>query len=244
MLFGKLLTNAAQVFCDVRTYWSPDAIKRVNGGVLPDSAKNGFIHLINSGAAALDGSGKAKIDGKPAIKPFYELTEAEAQACLDATEWCPGNVEYFRGGGFSSRFETEGGMPATMVRLNLVKGLGPVIQIAEGHTIGLPGGLADKIWARTDYTWPTTWFVPATDGRGAFADVYSVMANWGANHCALSYGHIGADLITLASILRIPVSMHNVSEEKIFRPHVFTAFGQDKEAADYKACRALGPLYR
>jgi L-fucose isomerase len=243
MLFGKLLTNTAQVFCDVRTYWSPDAIKRVTGQ-LPESAKDGLIHLVNSGAAALDGTGKAKIDGKPAMKSFWDLTEEDVKACLAATTWSPANSEYFRGGGFSSNFYSDGGMPMTMVRVNLVKGLGPVLQIAEGYSIDMPKEVWEKLDKRTDQTWPTTWFVPKLTDEGNFKDTYSVMANWGANHCALSYGHIGADLITLSSMLRIPVSMHNVSDDKIFRPHTFTAFGQDKEGSDYRACQALGPIYK
>lgn len=243
MLFGKLLTNTAQVFCDVRTYWSPDAIKRVTRQ-LPESAKDGLIHLVNSGAAALDGTGKATIDGKPAIKPFWELKAEEVKACLDATAWSPADYDYFRGGGFSSNFYSDGGMPMTMVRVNLVKGLGPVIQIAEGYSIDMPKDVWEKLDKRTNETWPTTWFVPKLTGEGNFKDVYSVMANWGANHCSLSYGHIGADLITLASMLRIPVAMHNVSDDKIFRPHTFSAFGQDKEGADYRACASYGPIYK
>ena len=243
MLMGKLLTNTAQVFCDVRTYWSPDAIERVSGQ-LPESAKNGLIHLVNSGSAAIDGTGKAKTDSRPSIKPFWELTDADAKACLDATTWSHGNVEYFRGGGFSSNFYSDGGMPMTMARINLVKGLGPVLQIAEGYSIDMPKEVWEVLDKRTDRTWPTTWFVPKTTGEGAFKDVYSVMANWGANHCSLSYGHIGADLITLASMLRIPVAMHNVCEDKIFRPHVFASFGQDKEGADFRACSVLGPIYK
>jgi L-fucose isomerase len=243
MLFGKLLTNTAQVFCDVRTYWSADAIKRVTGQI-PDSAKDGLIHLVNSGAAALDGTGKAKIDGKPAMKSFWDITKEDAKACLDATTWSPANSEYFRGGGFSSNFYSDGGMPMTMVRVNLVKGLGPVLQIAEGHSIDMPKEVWEKLDKRTDQTWPTTWFVPKLTNEGNFKDTYSVMANWGANHCSLSYGHIGADLITLASMLRIPVAMHNVSDEEIFRPHTFSAFGQDKEGADYRACQALGAIYK
>ena len=243
MLFGKLLTNTAQVFCDVRTYWSGDAIKRVTGQ-LPESAKNGLIHLVNSGAAALDGTGKVIKDGNPVIKPFWEMTDDNIKACLDATDWSPGNVEYFRGGGFSSNFYSDGGMPMTMARINLVKGLGPVMQIAEGYSIDMPKDVWEVLDKRTDQTWPTTWFVPKTTGEGAFSDVYSVMANWGANHCSLSYGHIGADLITLASMLRIPVSMHNVSEDKVFRPHVFASFGQDKEGSDFRACASLGAIYK
>ena len=243
MLFGKLLTNTAQVFCDVRTYWSPEAIARV-GGTLPEAAKDGFIHLTNSGAAALDGTGQQEINGKPAMKPFWDITEKEAKDCIDATVWSPGNYGYFRGGGFSSNYFTRGGMPLTMVRVNLIKGLGPVLQIAEGYSIDLPMEVQQKIDKRTDPTWPTTWFVPKLTGEGAFKDVYNVMAKWGANHCSLAYGHVGADFITLASMLRIPVSMHNVCDCKVFRPSSWDAFGtQDKEGADYRACQNFGPLY-
>lgn len=244
MLFGHLLTNTAQVFADVRTYWSPEAVKRVTGKELTGLAENGIIHLINSGAAALDGSGQQSIDGKPAMKPFWDITPEEAKKCLDATTWEPANVGYFRGGGFSSYFVTRGGMPITMTRINLVKGLGPVLQIAEGYTCDLPEDVDAILQKRTDPTWPTTWFAPRLTGKGAFKDVYSVMANWGANHGAFSYGHIGADLITLASMLRIPVCMHNVPEEKIFRPSAWNAFGtNDLEGADYRACENFGPLY-
>lgn len=243
MLFGKLLTNTAQVFCDVRTYWSPEAIRRVSGQ-LPEAAKDGVIHLINSGAAALDGTGQAERNGEAAIKPFWELTETEVQNCLKATAWCPADLCYFRGGGFSSHFFTRGGMPMTMIRLNLVKGLGPVLQIAEGYSVDLPQEVAETIDKRTDPTWPTTWFVPRLNGENVFTDTYHVMANWGANHCALSYGHIGADLITMASMLRIPVSMHNVAEKDIFRPSAWSAFGtKDTEGADYRACQNFGPVY-
>jgi L-fucose isomerase len=244
MLFGYLLTNTAQIFADVRTYWSPDAVKRVTGKELTGMAENGIIHLINSGAAALDGTGQQTKNGEPAMKPFWEITEEEVKKCLDATSWRPANREYFRGGGFSSNFLTKGKMPVTMMRVNIIKGLGPVLQIAEGYTVDLPEDVHNVLDKRTDPTWPTTWFAPRLTGRGAFRDVYSVMNNWGANHGAVSYGHIGADLITLASILRVPVCMHNVPEEKIFRPSAWNAFGtQDLEGADYRACKNFGPLY-
>lgn len=243
MLFGKLLTNAATVFADVRTYWSPDAVKRVTGYELEDKAKDGLIHLINSGSAALDGCGQQEINGKPAMKPFTDITPEEAERCLNATTWYPANTGYFRGGGFSSKFLTRGGMPITLVRLNLVKGLGPVLQLAEGWSVDIPTEVHNKIDDRTDRTWPTTWFAPRLTGEGMFSDVYSVMNNWGANHGAFSYGHVGADLITLASMLRIPVCMHNVSDEKIFRPSAWASFGMNPESADYRACQTYGPLY-
>lgn len=244
MLFGHLLTGTAQVFADVRTYWSPEAVKRVTGYDLTGLAANGFIHLINSGAAALDGTGEQTVDGKPVMKPFWEISSEEAGKCLDATSWRPASLGYFRGGGYSSDFMSKGGMPVTMSRINLVKGLGPVLQIAEGFTVDLPSEVSNVIDRRTDPTWPTTWFAPVLTGKGAFKDVYSVMANWGANHAAFSFGHIGADLITLSSILRIPVCMHNVAEERIFRSSMWNAYGtNDLEGADYRACKDLGPLY-
>ncbi len=241
MLFGHLLSGSASGFSDVRTYWSPEAVKRTTG---MDLEVPGMIHLINSGTTTMDATGRAFRDGKPAMKPFWEITSAEAQACLDATSWIPANLGYFRGGGFSSRFLSRGGMPVTMSRINRVKGLGPVLQIAEGYTYEPPAAIHNVIDQRTDPGWPTTWFVPNLTGHGAFKDVYSVMANWGANHGAFNYGHIGADLITLASMLRIPVCMHNVSEDRIFRPNAWAAFGMDREGADYRACAAFGPLYR
>lgn len=247
MLFMKLLTNRAQIFADVRTYWSLEAVKKATGYELDGIAKEsgGFIHLINSGAACLDACGEAKDEaGNPVMKPWYEVTGKDQEAIMAATTWSAADFGYFRGGGFSSRFETRAQMPATMIRLNLVKGLGPVLQIAEGWTIELPGEVSDKLWKRTDYTWPCTWFAPRTTGKGAFATAYDVMNNWGANHGAISYGHIGADLITMCSMLRIPVCMHNVEEEKIFRPAAWNAFGMDKEGQDYRACAAFGPLYR
>lgn len=244
MLFGHLLTGAAQIFADVRTYWSPDAIRRVTGYTPTGPAEGGVLHLINSGPAALDGTGQQSIAGQPAIKPFWEVTPEEVQKCLQATTWHAAIVEYFRGGGWSTHFVTRGGMPVTMSRLNLVKGLGPVLQIAEGFTVELPEEVHRTLDERTNPTWPTTWFVPNLTGRGAFRDVYSVMDHWGVNHCALSYGHIGADLITLASMLRIPVAMHNVPEERIFRPSAWHAFGTtDLESADFRACANFGPLY-
>jgi len=244
MLFGHLLTNTAQVFADVRTYWSPDAVKRVTGKELTGLAANGIIHLINSGAASLDGTGQQSINGNPVMKPFWDITPEEAGKCLDATSWRPASLDYFRGGGFSSNFCTRGGMPITMSRINIIKGLGPVMQIAEGYTVELPQDVHDILNNRTDPTWPTTWFAPRLTGKGAFKDVYSVMNNWGANHGAFSYGHIGAELITLASMLRIPVCMHNVPEEKIFRPSAWSAFGtNDLEGADYRACKNFGPIY-
>jgi len=245
MLFGNLLTNTAQIFSDVRSYWSPEAVKRVTGVQLKGLAENGFIHLINSGSSALDGSGKQKINGKPAIKPFWEITNEEMEDCLKATKWCPAIKEYFRGGGFSSQFLTEGGMPVTMSRVNLIKGLGPVLQLAEGYTIELPKDVDEILQERTNPTWPTTWFVPNLTGEGVFKDVYSVMLNWGANHAAVSYGHIGDKLITIASMLRIPVNMHNVPRERIFRPSAWNAFGTyDLEGADFRACKNFGPLYK
>mgnify|MGYP003376498195 FL=1 len=247
MLFMKLLTNKAQIFADVRTYWSGDAVKRVTGYDIEGKAKeaDGFIHLINSGAACLDANGESKdADGNNVMKAWYDVTEEDQDAMLKATTWNPADNGYFRGGGFSSRFLTQAEMPATMIRLNLVKGLGPVLQIAEGWTVHLPDEVSDKLWKRTDYTWPCTWFAPRCTGEGAFKTAYDVMNNWGANHGAISYGHIGADLITMASMLRIPVCMHNVPEEDIFRPAAWNAFGMDKEGADYRACAAYGPLYK
>lgn len=247
MLFNKLLTNSAQIFADVRTYWSPEAVKKATGYDLEGKAAEGkgFLHLINSGAACLDACGEVKdAEGNSVIKPFWEMNEADQKACLDATEWCPADNGYFRGGGFSSRYLTRGEMPATMVRINLVKGVGPVLQLVEGYTVNLPDEISDKLWKRTDYTWPCTWFTPRLTGKGAFTSAYDVMNNWGANHGAISYGHIGADLITLCSILRIPVCMHNVEEEKIFRPAAWNAFGMDKEGQDYRACQNYGPMYK
>jgi len=245
MLFGHLLTNTAQIFSDVRTFWSPDAVKRVTGKELTGKASGGIIHLINSGSTTLDATARQKdASGNPAMKPFWKITEAEAAACLENTSWCPADLGYFRGGGYSSLFKTAGEMPVTMSRINLVKGIGPVLQIAEGWTVELPDDVHEILDNRTSPTWPTTWFVPRLADNDAFKDVYSVMANWGANHGAISYGHIGADLITLASILRIPVNMHNVSDDKIFRPSAWTAFGTDKEGSDYRACATYGPLYK
>ena len=247
MLFGKLLTNTAQIFADVRTYWSPEAVKKATGYEVTGKAKeaDGFIHLINSGAACLDACGESKdANGNGCIKPWYEVTEADQEAMLKATTWNAADTGYFRGGGYSSRFCTTAEMPVTMIRLNLIKGLGPTLQIAEGWTVGLPDEVTDILWKRTDYTWPCTWFAPRTTGEGAFKSAYDVMNNWGANHGAISYGHIGADLITLCSMLRIPVSMHNVPEDKIFRPAAWNAVGMDNEGKDYRACQAYGPLYK
>ena len=240
MMLGTLLTNTAPCFHDVRTYWSPEAVRRVAGKELSGAAAGGFIHLINSGATALDCTGAA--DGK--MKPFWEMTEENIQACLDATDWCRANYEYFRGGGFSSHFKTMAEMPVTMLRANVVDGVGITLQIAEGQTITLPDDMHQALDKRTDPTWPTTWFVPRTTGEGAFRDVYSVMANWGANHGVTVYGHVGAQLVTLCAMLRIPVNMHNVPEEQIYRPHSWSGFGtQDSQAADYAACRHYGPIY-
>lgn len=244
MLFGHLLTNTSQLFSDVRTYWSPEAVKRVTGRELTGMAQHGIIHLINSGSTTLDGTGQQSRDGEPALKPFWEITENEVEACLGATTWYPADRNYFRGGGFSSNFLSKGGMPVTMSRLNLVKGLGPVLQIAEGWTVELETEIHDALNQRTDKTWPTTWFAPRLTGSAPFKDVYSVMNCWGANHGAISYGHIGKDLITLAAMLRIPVCMHNVEEDEIFRPSAWNAFGMDKEGADYRACENFGPIYK
>jgi len=244
MLLGYLLTNTAQIFADVRTYWSPESVKRVTGHELSGPAANGIIHLINSGAAALDGSGQQTRDGKPAMKPFWEISKEEAAKCLQATSWPSAVYEYFRGGGFSSCYLSRGGMPMTMSRISLVKGLGPVLQIAEGWSVDLPANVHQTLLDRTNPTWPTTWFAPNVTGQGAFRDVYTVMNNWSANHGAISYGHIGADLISLASMLRIPVAMHNVPEEEIFRPSAWGLFGaQDPQGADYRACKNFGAIY-
>lgn len=247
MLFGKLLTNTPQIFSDVRTYWSPDAVKKATGYELEGVAKesDGFIHLINSGASCLDACGQAKDEnGNGVMKAWYDITEEDQEAILKSTTWNPADNGYFRGGGYSSRFLTEAEMPVTMMRLNLVKGLGPVVQLVEGYTVKLPDEVSDKLWKRTDYTWPCTWFAPRLTGKGAFKSAYDVMNNWGANHGAISYGHIGADIITLCSILRIPVSMHNIDEENIFRPAAWNAFGMDKEGQDYRACNVYGPMYK
>ena len=247
MLFMKLLTNRAQIFADVRTYWSPEAVRRTTGYELEGVAKEaqGFLHLINSGAACLDACGECKdADGNGIMREWYDVTEDDQKKMRAATEWCAADNGYFRGGGYSSRYLTRAEMPVTMIRLNLIKGLGPALQIAEGWTVNLPDEVSDKLWKRTDYTWPCTWFAPRVTGKGAFKTAYDVMNNWGANHGAISYGHIGADLITLCSILRIPVSMHNVPEDDIFRPSAWNAFGMDKEGADYRACAAYGPMYK
>lgn len=246
MMLGTLITNTAPCFHDVRTYWSPEAVERVTGWKPDGAAQNGFIHLINSGATALDGTGAAKNDkGEGCMKPFWEMTEEDVKACLAATDWCRANYQYFRGGGFSSHFKTQAEMPVTMLRANIVDGVGLVLQIAEGCTATLPDQVHDILDKRTDPTWPTTWFVPRLTGEGAFKDVYSVMANWGANHGVTVYGHVGAELITLCSMLRIPVTMHNVPADQVFRPHCWASFGtQDAQAADYAACKHYGPLYR
>jgi L-fucose isomerase len=246
MLLGHLLTNRAQIFSDVRTYWSPEAVKRVTGKELTGAAANGIIHLINSGATTLDGNGYATdAEGNPTMKEWWNLTDADEEAILKHTNWLPADRDYFRGGGFSSNFLTRGGMPVTMMRMNLVKGLGPVLQLAEGWTVDIDPEIHEILDKRTDPTWPTTWFVPRLDpNKDAFKDVYSVMNNWGANHGAITYGHIGKDLITLASMLRIPVCMHNVADKDIFRPAAWNAFGMDKEGADYRACANFGPIYK
>jgi L-fucose/D-arabinose isomerase len=244
MLFNHLLTDRAQIFSDIRTYWSPEAVKRVAGKELTGLAKGGILHLINSGATTLDATGQQKEDGKSTMKPFWKISEEEVKKCLASTRWSPANLEYFRGGGYSSTFYTKGVIPVTMVRINLIKGLGPVLQIAEGYTVDLPPEVHHILDERTDPTWPTTWFAPILTGKGAFREVYSVMNNWGANHGAISYGHIGKDLITLASMFRIPVAMHNVPEEQIFRPKTWASFGtKGLESADFRACNNFGPLY-
>ena len=246
MLFGHLLSGCGQMFSDIRTYWSPEAVKRVKGKELTGMAQNGIIHLINSGATALDGSGASKnADGNGCMKPFWEMTNDDIKACLNATDWCRANYEYFRGGGFSSHFRCKAEMPVTMLRVNIVEGIGPVLQIAEGYTVDLPDDIHETLDKRTDPSWPTTWFAPTLTGKGAFKDVYSVMANWGANHGVTVYGHVGGELITLASMLRITVNMHYVNENEIFRPHCWAAFGtDDTQAADYSACKTYGPLYK
>lgn len=245
MLLAHLVTNLPQIFSDVRTYWSPDAVKRVSGKELTGKAANGIIHLINSGATTLDGTGRSTdADGNPCMKKWWDMTQQDIEGCLEATSWLPADRDYFRGGGFSSHFLSKGEMPATMMRVNIVKGLGPVLQIAEGWIVDIDKDIHDVLDKRTDPTWPTTWFAPRLDeSKDAFKDVYSVMNNWGANHGAISYGHIGADMITLASMLRIPVCMHNVEDKKIFRPAAWNAFGMDKEGQDYRACATYGPVY-
>jgi L-fucose isomerase len=244
MLFGNLLTNSAQIFADLRTYWSPDAVERVTGKKLNGHAKEGILHLINSGPAALDGTGEQTEEGHPAMKPFWEISDQEVKACNQATTWHPSVTEYFPGGGMSTRYKTKGGMPVTMTRLNLVKGLGPAIQLAEGYTVELDEDVHDALDQRTNPTWPTTWFAPKLTGTGAFRSVYSVMDAWGSNHCVMTYGHVGADFLALAATLRIPVYMHNVEEEDIFRPSAWTAFGTaNMESADFRACENFGPIY-
>jgi len=245
MALGHLLTGTAQLFADVRTYWSADAVQRVTGHKLSGAASGGILHLINSGPAALDWTGEMQNNGQAVVKPWWEISSEEAGKCLDATQWCASDLGYFPAGGWSTHFVTRGGMPVTMFRVNLVKGLGPVLQIAEGHTIELPEDVHRVLDERTSPTWPTTWFVPTLTGEGAFTDVYSVMNNWGANHGTISYGHIGGDLISLAALLRIPVDMHNVPQERVFRPSVWSRFGtQEPQSADYRACQTFGPLYK
>ena len=247
MLFMKLLTGRAQMFADVRTYWSGESVKRVTGYELEGHAKeaDGFIHLINSGARCVDACGEVKDEnGNAVMKKWWEVTDKDIDTMMNATTWPYADLGYFRGGGYSSRFVTRAEMPATMIRLNLIKGLGPVLQIVEGWTVKLPDEVTDKLWKRTDYTWPCTWFAPRVTGKGAFKSAYDVMNNWGANHGASSYGHVGVDLITMCSMLRIPVCMHNVDEKDIYRPAAWNAFGMDKEGQDYRACTTYGPLYK
>lgn len=246
MLMAHLLTNRPQIFSDVRTYWSPEAVKRVTGKELTGKAAPGIIHLINSGATTMDGCGQSSdAEGNPVMKPFWEMTEEDEKRCLEHSQWMPADRDYFRGGGFSIHFVSKGDFPATMARINIVDGLGPVLQIAEGWVVDIDPEIHAVLDKRTDPTWPTTWFTPRLDPKkDAFKDVYSVMNNWGANHGAISYGHIGADLITLASMLRIPVCMHNVDDAKIFRPAAWNAFGMDKEGADFRACANFGPIYK
>lgn len=246
MLLGHLLTGSAQLFSDVRTYWSPDAVARVTKGAkVPAAAQGGFLHLINSGPSALDWTGEMTVGGKPGLKPWWEISDADAAECLKATKWCASDLGYFPGGGWSTDFSTRGGMPCTMFRINLVAGLGPVMQIVEGETVELPAGVHDILDRRTNPTWPTTWFVPRVTGQGPFRDVYTVMAHWGANHGTIAYGHIGADLLTLASMLRIPVEMHNIEDDLVFRPSAWHRFGGlDPQGADYRACATYGPVYR
>lgn len=246
MLFGHLLTNMGVMFSDIRTYWSPEAVRRVTGLSPSGAAAGGFIHLINSGATTLDATGAmSDSSGNPVMKSPWDMTPEDVSSCLGATTWYPADRDYFRGGGYSSNFLTRGGMPMTMMRVNMVKGLGPVLQLAEGSTVDLDPKIHDILNRRTDKTWPTTWFVPRLDpGKDAFKDVYSVMDNWGANHGAIAYGHIGADVITLCSMLRIPVCMHNVPDSMIFRPSAWNAFGMDKEGADFRACKNFGPTYK
>ena len=246
MLMAHLLTNRPQIFSDVRTYWSPEAVKRVTGKELTGKAAPGIIHLINSGATTMDGCGQSSdAEGNPVMKPFWEMNEEDEKRCLEHSQWMPADRDYFRGGGFSIHFVSRGDFPATMARINIVDGLGPVLQIAEGWVVDIDPEIHAVLDKRTDPTWPTTWFTPRLDPKkDAFKDVYSVMNNWGANHGAISYGHIGADLITLASMLRIPVCMHNVDDAKIFRPAAWNAFGMDKEGADFRACANFGPIYK
>ncbi|ADO49626.1 L-fucose isomerase [[Enterobacter] lignolyticus] len=245
MLFGHLMTGTAQIFADVRTFWSPEAVERVTGKKLTGLAEQGIIHLINSGSAALDGTAQqTDSEGRPTLKPHWEISQQEVDACLNATRWCPAVHEYFRGGGFSSNFLTRGGVPFTLSRVNIIKGVGPVLQIAEGWSVELPEDVHATLDKRTDSTWPTTWFAPRLTGRGPFRDVWSVMANWGANHGVLTVGHVGADFLTLASMLRIPVCMHNVEEEQVWRPGAWAAHGMDLEGQDYRACQNYGPLYK
>ncbi len=247
MLFMKLLTGRAQMFADVRTYWSGESVKRVTGYEIEGKAKyaDGFIHLINSGACCVDACGEVKDEkGNPTMKRWWEVTDKDIDTMMNATTWPYADLGYFRGGGYSSRFVTRAEMPATMIRLNLIKGLGPVLQIAEGWTVKLPDEVTDTLWKRTDYTWPCTWFTPRITGKSGFKSAYDLMNNWGANHGAISYGHIGADLITMCAMLRIPVCLHNVDEDKIYRPSAWNAFGMDKEGQDYRACSAYGPMYK
>jgi len=246
MLFGHLLTNSAQIFADLRTYWSSDAVSSACDGYrLEGPAADGILHLLNSGPAALDGTGQQHSDGRPTMKPFWEITDDEVRKCLEATTWHPSLTEYFPGGGMSTRFRTAGGMPATMTRINLIAGLGPALQIAEGQTVGLPDHVHDVLDLRTNPTWPTTWFAPSLTGSGPFRSAYEVMNHWGANHCVMTAGHVGHLFITLASLLRIPVYMHNVSPDRVFRPTAWNAFGtENPESADFRACASFGPLYR
>ena len=245
MMFGWLMTGKAPIFSDVRTYWSPEAVKRVTGEELKGYAKNGVIHLINSGASCLDGCAGAKNEhGEGCMKEWWNLSEEDIKACLAGTDWCPANREYFRGGGFSSHFKTAAEMPVTMIRCNIVEGVGPTLQVIEGHTCVLNENVHKILDERTDRTWPTTWFAPKIGVCGADS-VYNVMAKWGANHAASVYGQVGDRLLTLASMLRIPVAFHNIETHRIYRPHAFGGFGTaDLEGQDFRACAYYGPLYR
>ena len=244
MLIANLLSGAPQLFADIRTNWTPESIKSATGVDVSKIAPLGLIDKRNSGAGALDyaldifstvkdGSQKTIQEVVQAIRAGKRIQQDLIKRAIEATTYEAAVLEYFAGDGLSSSFQTPGGVPLTAYRYNMVDNM-LTCSVVEGETVALPEDVISHISNVTNATWPESYWAPRDMSS------FEYMSRIGPNHDGNSFGLIGADMITINAMLRIPVDMHNVDKADIFRPTMWDRFGGD----DFRACETLGPLYR